>query len=217
LGRSSGGAVRHSTANYPAVEPKRKPDNKMRLAIAAGIAAVLVIVTVSWAMWDKDSKESPQGQQHASSAPPSPTRSPGDDVNFADMTVLGPKGWKQSPSSSFVDIQHPNDGDRRIRVNAVANETNARGVLEYAFNNTLRNTCVDGLEQVGLKDVELGGAKGAELEFMCTPKGKAPKHGRWRIAVVGGKMRHVYLLTWEANFQDDNAYFETAVKSFRLV
>jgi len=170
---------------------------------------------VSFAMWDKDTKQAPQSQQKTSAAP-TPTRSPGDDVSFGGMTVLAPLGWKQSPSSSFVDIQYPSDADRRIRVNAVANETNARGVLEYAYNNTLHTTCVDGLEQIALRDVELGTAKGAELEFMCTPKGKAPKHGRWRIAVIDGKMRHVYLLTWETNFAEDNAFFETAVRTFRL-
>jgi eukaryotic-like serine/threonine-protein kinase len=188
----------------------------MRIALAAGVGVVLLIATVSWAMWDRDTKQTPQSQRP--SAPASPTRSPGTDVSFGGMSLLGPAGWKPSPAGNglYVDIVHPSDADRRIRVNAVATETNARGVLEYAANNTLRGTCVDGLETLDLRDVELAGAKGAELEFLCTPKGKAPKHGRWRIAVIDGKMRHVYLLTWQANYEQDNAYFETAVHSFRV-
>jgi len=209
-------AARHSTASFPAVEPKRRPDNRMRLALAAGVGVALVIATVSWAMWDRDTKQTPQSQQSA--APASPTRSPGVDVNFGGMNVLAPMGWKQSPSANgaYVDLLHPTDSDRRIRINADPKETKAREVLEYAEGNTLHNQCTDGLERVALRDVELGGAKGAELEFLCTQKGKAQKHGRWRIAVIDGKMRHVYLLTWQDSFQQDNAFFETAVQSFRV-
>ena len=212
---SGTGAKRHSTANYPAIEPKRKPDNRMRLAVATGIAVVLVIATVSWAMWDRDSKQAPQSQQKSSSAPPSPTRSPGDDVAFGGMTVLGPKGWKQSPSSSFVDIQHPGDGGRRIRLNAVGAEKDAVKTLEYAQSVTLANQCEEGLQPIEMRQAGLAGTQGMELEFLCNSKGKQ-RHGLWRVARIGDSMRHVYLLTWEANFAEDKAYFETAVQSFRL-
>jgi hypothetical protein len=30
-------------------------------------------------------------------------------------------------------------------------------------------------------------------------------------------MRHVYLLTWEENFAQDKALFETAVQTFRVL
>jgi hypothetical protein len=215
--RSAAGAVRHSTANYPAVEPKRKIDNKTRLAIGAGIAAVLLIVSVSFAMWDKDTKQEPQSQQKTS-APPSPSRAPGDDVNFGGMTILGPKGWKQSPNqnNSWLDILSPSDSGRRIRLSAVTAEKDAVKTLEYAQSVTLVNQCEEGLQPIEMRQAGLAGTQGMELEFMCNSKGKQ-RHGLWRVVRIGEAMRHVYLLTWETNFAEDKAYFETAVQSFRLV
>jgi hypothetical protein len=214
--RRTTNAVRRSTAGYPAVEPKRKLDKKMRLAIAAGVAAVLLVVSVSFAMWDKDNKQTPQSQQGPSSAPSSrPSLPPGDAVSFGGMTVLGPKGWKQSPGSSFMDIQSPSDSGRRIRLNAVTAEKDASKTLEYAQSVTLANQCEEGLESMGLHEAGLAGTQGMELEFVCKSKGKQ-RHGLWRVARIGDAMRHVYLLTWEANFAEDRAYFDTAVQSFRV-
>ncbi|HEX6684390.1 MAG TPA: serine/threonine-protein kinase [Candidatus Limnocylindrales bacterium] len=213
------GGARHSTANYPAIGPSRTPkDNRMRLAIASGVGVVLVLATVSWAVWGGSGKDpGPKGQQGQQTTQASPTRPPGQEVSFRSMNLILPTEWKQaSPTSGYLDLFHSGDTGRRLRLNAVEGEKDVLKTLEHAEGKTLKDQCTEGLERVALRpDVTLAGTKGAELEFICTTNGK-PRHGIWRMVRIGDAMRHVYLLTWEANFAADKAAFDTAVQTFKV-
>jgi hypothetical protein len=35
------------------------------------------------------------------------------------------------------------------------------------------------------------------------------------MALINGKVRQLYLQTWQTSFEQDNVFFETALQSFR--
>jgi hypothetical protein len=207
---------RHSTNAMPVVGTGRTPQqqNKLRLAVAGGVAAALLLATVSWAVFGRD-KETPKAQQVPTVAP-STAPANVQQVEWNGITVTAPKDWKTEANSSYFDIESPADGERFVRLNAAASEKDARKTLESAERGTLKTLCADGYQKVALVEADLAGTKGWQLEFLCTPKGKAQKHGIWRIAVIGGKSRHLYLQTWAANFEEDKKVFDAMLPTYKV-
>ncbi len=210
---------RHSTNAMPVVAAGRTPQqqqNRLRLAIAGGVATVLLLATVGWAvLGGDDDKPDTQGQ------PPTtgPSTAPANvqQVVFGEISVSAPKDWKPDTSNTkYLDIKNPQDGERWVRLNAAANEKDARKTLEGAEKDALKKLCVDGYQKIELVEADLAGTKGWQLEFLCTPKGKAQKHGVWRMAFIGGKSRHLYLQTWETNFAEDKKVFDAMLTSYKV-
>jgi eukaryotic-like serine/threonine-protein kinase len=207
---------RHATNAMPVTQAKAsRKAGQLRLAITAGVLLVLAAATVSWAVLGRD--RTPKSQP-PTQPPASPTLAPlsTQSISFGGVTVKVPGTWRQTtPEGTYVDIEEPTDPDRWLRLNNTG-ETNARNALQSGENNILKKFCDGGYQRLSLGDAELGGAKGAQLEFTCTPKGKPQRHGIWRMAVVGGKMRHLYLQTWESTFLKDKAVFDAALASFQV-
>ncbi len=208
---------RLATSAMPAVKnrprPKRKP-GQVRLAVAAGVFLVLAAATVSWAVLGRD--KSPQAQ--ATQPPASPSAPTTQTVTFGGITVTVPATWKPTAQdgSSYMDIREPTDPDRFLRLNNVNGESNSRNALQSAENNILKKICDAEYHRISLDSADLAGSKGAQLEYTCTPKGKPQRHGLWRIAVINGKSRHLYLSTWESNYLQDKAVFDAALASFQV-
>jgi hypothetical protein len=205
---------RHQTNAMPAIVRPQRP-NRIRVAIAAGVVAVLALATVSWAMFGRDEEPEPIGQQPTQAPSTAPAKV--QLVEFNGITVSAPLDWTtDKANSNYLDIKNPQGSDRWMRLNAVTRETDARKTLESAERGVLKSLCVDGYQQVSLGKAELAGTQGAQLEFLCTPKGKAQKHGVWRIAIIGGKSRHLYLQTWDTTFAPDMAVFDAAAASYNV-
>lgn len=207
---------RHATNALPILPPGSNKPNRMRLAVAAGVVAVLALATVSWAVLNRDNAPAVTQPTTGPTAGPTSTPIAVQAVTFKGITVNAPAAWKQSPQGSYLNIEEPTDGDRWLRLNAVTSERNARNALQSAENNSLKKTCDGGYQQIALTEQDLGGTKGAQLEFLCTPKGKAQRHGIWRIAVINGSARHLYLQTWETTYAKDKAVFDAALASFKV-
>ena len=135
-------------------------------------------------------------------------------ITHRGVTLDVPVGWKVSKGSSYVDYRDPKDSDRWLRIN-VTDEKDATKALQSADHRFATGTCKT-YTNLGLTGAKLGGVDGAQLEFLCTPQGKEPRHAIWRIAVINGKACHVYLSTWENSFAQDKAVFEAALTSFRV-
>jgi serine/threonine protein kinase len=205
---------RHQTNAMPAIT-SRRPTNRLRMALAAGIVGVLALATVSWAMFGRDKDPVAVSQQPS----PSPSVAPAKVqlVEFSGITVSAPEDWTtDKTASSYLDIKNPSDGDRWMRLNAQTAEKDAKKTLESAERGALKSLCGDTYKQLSLAEAELAGTKGMQLEFLCTPKGKALKHGVWRIAIIGGKSRHLYLQTWETTYTQDKVVFDAAAASYKV-
>lgn len=203
---------RHSTTALPTLSPSKKP-NRMRIMLGAGVSAVLLLATVSWAMFDTDEPTTPPANSPApkTTAAPMATRS----VTFKGVTVDVPDDWQEAAAGNFLDLRHPEDSERWLRINVVDEENDAMAALEYA--DRTHRFCEGDYKRLALTPgVELNGTKGAQLEFTCTPDGENPRHGVWRIAVIDGKARHLYLQTWQANYAQDKAVFDVALASYTV-
>ncbi len=207
---------RHQTNPMPTINRDRHQPNRVRLAVAAGVVTVLAAATVSWAVFGRGT-DKPVAQQQPTVAP-STAPAKVQLVEYNGITVSAPQDWTpDKTNNNYLDIKNPADADRWIRLSAVTAERDARKTLESAEKGILKTVCADGYKQVSLTEAELSGTKGMQLEFLCTPKGKAQKHGVWRIAIIGGKSRHLYLQTWETTFAQDKPVFDAALASYKVL
>jgi eukaryotic-like serine/threonine-protein kinase len=189
----------------------------VRLAAIGGLAAVLLIGGVSYAMIGGDQPEPPAGvaapQTSASPSPPPPP--PGRELLHLGYKVNVPEGWKEAKVQTYINVTDPADSGRWLRIN-VTKEKNPKAALEGAEKNLLSGSCIQGgLERVSLTEAPLAGVNGWRFEFKCQPKeGKPLRHGIWQISIVNGQACHVYLSTLDSTFAADKAVFDTAIASF---
>lgn len=200
---------------------------KIRLAAAAGLAGVVLITGVAWAVMGDD--EQPSGTATGPGGTPSPASSAAPQVpegmqkvTFKGVTVLVPAGWKPVKAGTYVDYRDPADSQRWLRINVHSSKSAAENQLKSAengFKDVKRKFCQqDTYQRVDLTDQQLGGLdKGAQLEYQCVPPDKEPRHAIWRIAVADGTAYHIYLSTWESSYAADKAIFDQAIDSFALV
>jgi hypothetical protein len=123
-----------------------------------------------------------------------------------------PTGWKRTNNSSYIQYSDPNVDGRWIRY-IVNNGKDAEKILTSADGRLPKQGCEADYQQVGLRDAQLAGQPGSELEYLCTPKAKdgtepTPRHGLWRAVAVDGKVYQVYLSTTEADFETAKPVFE---------
>ncbi len=207
---------RQNTSALPvlASHAESKQPNRMRIALGAGAALIVLMATAAWALLGGDDPQTPQTQPQTTNHPSTAPQA-GQKVEYNGIVIDAPEGWKRSNTQSYLDLQHPADKDRWLRLNVVAAEKNALKALESADNN--HTFCKDGqYTKIDLGTAKLGGVDGAQLEFTCTLPGKAPRHGLWRIAIINGAARHLYLQTWETSFAEDKLVFDAALASFSV-
>ncbi|MDI1459945.1 protein kinase [Catellatospora sp. KI3] len=197
---------------------------KLRLAVGAGLASVVLIATVAWAVLGGEDEQPPVNTGNGTPAPTTAASAAVPDgmqrVTFKGVTVLVPAGWKASKpkTASYIDYLDPADKERWLRIN-VYDGRSPRSELTGAENTfkTSSSKCVkDSYQRISLTDEKLGELDAAQLEFQCTPPGKDQRHAVWRIGLSGKTAYHVYLSTWESSFAQDRGIFDTAVGSFTL-
>jgi len=199
----------------------RQSSNRTRLLIAAGTALVLVgigIAALSGAFSGGNGSAVPGPQPSTSSSAVASADTPLIPVQeYTDsrgIVVNVPKGWKKT-GASYVDFTDP-AGGRKVRINVENASGTAMKFFSTAESGLKRPTiCPTPYERVGLREVQLAGRDGAELEYTCG-EGDAKRHGIWRAVVVDGKAYHFYLTVPDARFAESKIIFDEMVRSFQL-
>lgn len=198
---------------------------KLRLAVGAGLAGAVLITAVAWAVMGGEDEQpnTPAAVGPSAGAASSPAAAQVPEgmtqVTYKNVTVLVPKGWKpvKGKSTSYIDYTDPDDDQRWLRINVYpgGNPTRELEGAEKGFKSAKK--CKP-YERVDLSEQKLGElAPVAQLEYLCTPPGKEPRHAIWRIGMAKGTAYHVYLSTWESSFEQDKAaIFDRAVESFAI-
>jgi serine/threonine protein kinase len=196
----------------------RRPANRSRVIVGAGLVLLLVIVGIAALNGLFSSKD------NTAAPPPSPsasaTQGPLIEVQeYKDkrgISVNVPKGWTKSAGSSFVDFRDPNNSTRWIRINVEPAGGDAQRFFESAESG-LRNPsiCKQPYERVALTEATLGGKPGAELEYTCG-SGDGKRHGIWGAVVQDGKAYHFYLTALDSEFAASKVIFDEMVRSFQL-
>jgi hypothetical protein len=203
----------------------------MRLAAGAGLAGVLLVAGVAWAVMGDDEEKDPGtgavGPAPSSPASPAANQVPDgmQEVTFKNqhgsVKVLVPKGWKPAKSGTYVDYRDPDNADRWLRINIYKPARKPTSEFESAekyFKDAAKKRCQqDTYVRVELSDQKLGTIETAgQLEYQCTPPDKEQRHALWRIGVDGGVAYHVYLSTLESTFAADRPVFDKAIESFAI-
>ncbi len=134
------------------------------------------------------------------------------------ITMNVPQGWTKAETSSYVDFTDPEASEvRKIRINVEDYSSTAQKYLQGAENG-LENPsrCPAPYQRVALREADLDGRPGAELEYTCG-EGAEMRHGIWRAIVVDGKAYHFYLTVPDSQFGDSKVIFDEMVRSFRLI
>lgn len=184
-------------------------------AVAMVAAIVIVVVAIAGASgWFNSDPASDNKPDAGNSAPPLPVRAYTDDSGFSANV---PKTWKPRETATYVDFRHPKDTKTWIRLRMNKTSANARRELEAGENFLKRSKDYRDYQRVSLKDVELGGEKGAELQYTLTDaKTGAQRRGIWRLIVIDGQAYQVYLSAQQTNFADSKPFYDEAVRSFKL-
>jgi len=193
------------------------PQNRSRLIVGAGLAAVLVLAAAG-AMSGLFGGSGNPGTPHASGTAVGPSATSLVAMQeYADRGIVlnVPKDWTQGGSGSYVDFADP-AGGRRIRINVENTSATARRVLQLAESNLKKpSVCPTPYKRVGLRDQQLDGQAGAELEYTCGT-GTDMRHGIWRALVVNAKAYTFYLTVPDTRFAESRPIFDEMVRSFHL-
>ncbi|MEQ4301138.1 protein kinase [Plantactinospora sp. B6F1] len=217
LGRGLTGARQ---AGDSALRTVRGWNRRTQVAVAGGVAAVLLIGIVALSLGG--------GEEPVVTPPPQAGNSPEVKVPAAfptkshaerGVSVNVPKDWKKAAPKKavYIDYTDPDDSGRRVRVLVEEFKgDSSRRWAEIAANG-LKNSrsCAKPYRQVDLTDEELGGKPAAQLEYTCG-SGSEQRHGIWRGAVQGGKVYSFYLTTPDERFEESRPIFDEMVESFRL-
>ena len=198
----------------------RRPQNRARLIVAAGLAALLVLAIIGALIsMSEDETGGPPGP--SSSVTPTANSAPLIEVQeFSDsrgVTMNVPQGWTKTEASSYVDFTDPNANElRKIRINVEGYTGTAQRYLQGAETG-LKNPdrCPSPYQRVALNEADLDGRPGAELEYTCG-EGAEMRHGIWRAIVVDGQAYHFYLTVPDSQFGESKPIFDEMVRSFRL-
>ncbi|GIJ53558.1 hypothetical protein Vau01_010740 [Virgisporangium aurantiacum] len=205
----------------PAAQTLRRQPRGVQIAVAAGVALVLVIGLIGViALWPGGS--SGHARATGSPTPSGPAFATQEYHDSRGFTVNVPKDWTQRKptNGSYIDYLDPQDNNRRIRFNIEPTGGTAAsfaGVAEgYLKNNT--GSCEAPYQRVGLRDsadIKLAGQGAAELEYTCG-NGATARHGIWRFTVQNGKVFHFFLTVPGGKFADSKAIYDEMVRSYRL-
>jgi hypothetical protein len=199
----------------------RRPQNRSRLIVAAGLVALLALALIG-ALISLSNDRASGTPDPSGSATPTANSGPLIEVQeFTDsrgVMMNVPKGWTKAEANSYVDFTDPEANEvRKIRINVEDYSGTAQKYLEGAENG-LENPsrCPAPYQRVALREADLDGRPGAELEYTCG-EGAEMRHGIWRAIVVDGKAYHFYLTVPDSQFGDSKVIFDEMVRSFRLV
>jgi len=194
--------------------------NRARLVVAAGLVGLIVLVGIAaWSGWFSGESAPSDGSPGASGPAASAGATPLIDAQeYRDrgVAVNVPKTWTRSGAGSYVDFTDP-ASLRWIRINIEQTGATAMQFLrnaETGLQNPSR--CPAPFTEIGLREAELGGRPGAELEYTCGT-GDTKRHGIWRAVVVDGSAYHFYLTVPDARFAESKIIFDEMVRSFQFV
>jgi hypothetical protein len=199
-----------------------RPQNRSRLVVAAGLVVVLVLAVVGAMTGIFGGSSGSPALPSATGATPSARGAPLIPIQEfkydRGIVVNVPKGWVKSVANSYVDFTDPTtDGVRKVRINVDNYSGTALKYLQQAENWLKKpsNCRPAPYERVGLREAQLDGKPGAELEYTCG-EGDQMRHGIWRAIVVEANAYHFYLTVPDAQFAASKVIFEEMVRSFRL-
>ncbi|MBB5870399.1 hypothetical protein F4553_003778 [Allocatelliglobosispora scoriae] len=198
---------------------------KVRLGVGAAVAAAALVTTVAAAngVFADDPGSSPTATGPSGAASPSTAASPTVDgivYKGKGIQVVFPTGWKRTVNNDYVQYDDPANSGRWIRL-LVNNGKDAQKTLNSADSQLKKRGCESEYEKVEIRDAQLAGRPGKELEYLCTPEAKndvepIARHGLWRAVVVEGKVYQLYLSTTEADFTLAKPVFETVSGTYQV-
>jgi hypothetical protein len=198
-----------------------RPANRSRLLIGVGVLVLAVLVGVAAlnGVFSGSGGDEPGAQPGASTGTSASAAAPLIPVQqYRDkrgLVVNVPKDWEKS-GSSYVDFVDP-AGGRKVRINVETANGTAQHFFQTAESGLKRpSICPTPYHRVGLRDAQLAGRDGAELEYTCG-SGDQMRHGIWRAIVVDGKAYHFYLTVPDAQFAASKVIYDEMVRSFQLV
>ncbi|GAB3969284.1 hypothetical protein GCM10027615_23010 [Plantactinospora veratri] len=206
--RQAGDSVVRTVQGWP---------RKMQLAVAGGVAAVLLVSIVALSLGGGDDPaDTPTPQAGPTSEAPVPASFATQSHSAKGVSVNVPKGWKKSGAGVYTDYTDPEDSGRRVRILVESGRT-PMGFMKVAEGGLKKNgsSCKKPYTQVALQEVEVAGKPAAELEYTCG-EGSGKRHGVWRAITEDGKAYSFYLTTPDARFEESKPIFDEMVKSFRL-
>ena len=193
------------------------PRNRPRVIVVAGLVVILALVVVAAWTFGGDSA-TPSTQPTAQvSAEPTPTGPLIETQEFRERGIAlnVPKGWTRSGAGSYVDFQDPASA-RWVRINIEGTGATAMKFLQNAESGLKTpSRCASPYTRVELREVELAGIPGAELEYTCGT-GDGKRHGIWRAVIRNGAAYHFYLTTLDSQFEESRAIFDEMVRSFQF-
>ncbi|AVT30200.1 protein kinase [Plantactinospora sp. BC1] len=208
--RQAGDSVVRTVQGWP---------RKMQLAVAGGVAAVLLVSIVALSIGGDDPADTPPPQAGPTSQAPVPASFATQPHDERGVSLNVPKDWKKAAPKKavYIDYTDPDGSGRRVRVLVEDFKgDSSRRWAEIAANGLKSSkSCAKPYRQVGLTDEELSGKPAAQLEYTCGD-GDEQRHGIWRGLVQGGKVYSFYLTTPDARFEESKPIFDEMVKSFRL-
>ncbi|GAA3769973.1 hypothetical protein GCM10022225_66020 [Plantactinospora mayteni] len=206
--RQTGDSVLRTVQGWP---------RKVQLAVAGGVAAVLLIGIVAFSLGGgEDPADTPAPQAGPTSQAPVQAAFATQSHSAKGVAVNVPKGWKKSGAGVYTEYTDPEDAGRRIRI-LVESGKNPMGFIKVAEGNLKKgsSTCKKPYTQVALQEVEVAGKPAAELEYTCG-EGSGKRHGVWRAVTEDGKAYSFFLTTPDERFEESRPIFDEMVKSFRL-
>jgi hypothetical protein len=133
------------------------------------------------------------------------------------ITINVPKNWtKTTNNGGYTDFTDPNDRNRRLRINSEGGKT-AQNFLEVAEGRLKsgQSSCADPYARVQLREIQLDGREGAELEYTCG-SGDQQRHALWGAVVVGNKSYHFFLTVPESKFEESKIIYQEMARSFKV-
>ena len=191
---------------------QRWPRNKQ---LAAGGAALAVVVVLGWASRGRGAKTQPSAQ--ATSAAPVSASFETQLYNDRGINVKVPKTWKHSAAGSYVDYVDPEDNKHKVRILVEKSNGTPSSFLKVAENGLTKNftSCPKPYHRVNLTTATIAGQEGGVLEYQCGA-GTTARHGLWGAVISNGKAYSFFLTSSETQFQDSKPIFDEMVASYKL-
>jgi serine/threonine protein kinase len=193
--------------------------NRARLLVSAGLVVIVLLVAIAaWSGWfggGSTPPTAPPGTSAPAASAPATPLIDAQEYRERGIAVNVPKAWARSGSGSYVDFTDPASA-RWVRINIEQTSATAMQFLKNAETG-LKNPsrCPAPFVEVGLREAELAGQPGAELEYTCGT-GDGMRHGIWRAVVVDGTAYHFYLTVPDSRFAESKIIFDEMVRSFQF-
>jgi hypothetical protein len=215
-------AGRGPSPQWPSAEQRRDHVGRRRarrLLVSAGLVVILLLVAIAaWSGWfggGSTPPTAPPGTSAPAASAPATPLIDAQEYRERGIAVNVPKAWARSGSGSYVDFTDPASA-RWVRINIEQTSATAMQFLKNAETG-LKNPsrCPAPFVEVGLREAELAGQPGAELEYTCGT-GDGMRHGIWRAVVVDGTAYHFYLTVPDSRFAESKIIFDEMVRSFQF-